>query len=94
MTIGMAYPGGKGGAYQHIINHIPPHRVYVESHLGGGAVLRKKKPAAHSFGIDLDSRVFQQIGSLSHFKPICGDAAEVLPRLSLGGEDFVYCDPP
>lgn len=90
----MAYPGGKGGAFRHIINRIPPHRVYVESHLGGGAVLRKKRPASHSVGIDLDSSVFQQLGSRENFTAICGDAADILPRLALTPDDFVYCDPP
>jgi DNA adenine methylase len=41
------YDGGKGamGVAQWIINQIPPHRVYIEPFLGGGAVLRLKKPA-------------------------------------------------
>ena len=36
----MTYPGGKGGNgfYQKIINLIPPHDVYIETHLGGGAI--------------------------------------------------------
>jgi site-specific DNA-adenine methylase len=35
------YPGGKGGAgvYQTIINNIPPHDTYIETHLGGGNIL-------------------------------------------------------
>ena len=37
--------GGKGGVYQRLINLIPPHDVYIENHLGGGAVIRKKYPA-------------------------------------------------
>lgn len=37
----MRYPGGKGGAgvYQTIINNIPPHDTYIETHLGGGNIL-------------------------------------------------------
>jgi DNA adenine methylase len=34
----MAYDGGKGNLYQKIINLVPPHRVYIEPFLGGGAV--------------------------------------------------------
>jgi site-specific DNA-adenine methylase len=43
----MPYIGGKSqaGVYQRIINLIPPHRVYVEPFLGGGAILRLKSPA-------------------------------------------------
>lgn len=53
----MSYPGGKNGAgvYQTIINLIPPHPVYIEPFLGGGAILRLKHPAALNIGIDLDA---------------------------------------
>jgi DNA adenine methylase len=53
----MSYPGGKNGAgvYQTIINLIPPHPVYIEPFLGGGAILRLKQPAALNIGIDLDA---------------------------------------
>ena len=39
----MRYPGGKGGAgvYQTIINNIPPHDTYIETHLGGGNILER-----------------------------------------------------
>lgn len=49
------YPGGKNGAgtYQKIINLMPPHDVYVEPFLGGGAVMRLKRPADLSIGLDL-----------------------------------------
>ncbi len=51
----MTYPGGKNGpgVYQTLINQIPPHDTYIETHLGGGAVLRHKRPAALNIGIDL-----------------------------------------
>lgn len=56
---GMTYPGGKNGAgvYQTIINHMPPHRVYIEPFLGGGAIMRLKRPAAINVGCDLDAGV-------------------------------------
>jgi DNA adenine methylase len=62
------YPGGKNGAgvFQTIINLIPPHQVYIEPFLGGGAILRLKRPAALSIGLDLDSAViarFRAAGS-------------------------------
>ena len=55
----MAYPGGKSGSgvYQRIINLMPPHRVYIEPFLGGGALLRLKKPAALNIGVEIDSAV-------------------------------------
>jgi len=55
------YPGGKGGSgvYQNIINLIPPHDVYIETHLGGGSILRHKRPAQINIGIDLDQNVIE-----------------------------------
>ena len=53
------YPGGKGGSgvYQTIINLIPPHDVYIETHLGGGSILKHKRPATINIGIDIDPEV-------------------------------------
>lgn len=42
----MPYPGGKGAAYQHHINLIPPHHVYLEPFAGHAAVFFNKRPAA------------------------------------------------
>lgn len=59
MLQGVTYPGGKNGAgvYQTIINHLPPHETYIEPFLGGGAILRLKRPAAVNIGIDRDPAV-------------------------------------
>jgi hypothetical protein len=56
---GVSYPGGKNGSgvYQAIINRMPPHQVYIEPFLGGGAILRLKRPAALNIGVDLDRDV-------------------------------------
>lgn len=56
---GSSYPGGKAGAgvYQRIINLMPPHEVYVEPFLGGGAVMRLKRPARLNIGVDLNPNV-------------------------------------
>ena len=55
----MGYPGGKNaaGVYQKIINLMPPHRVYIEPFLGGGAIMRLKKPAKENTGLDQDASV-------------------------------------
>jgi hypothetical protein len=53
------YPGSKGGAGvdKRLVSLMPPHRVYVEAFLGGGAVLRLKRPAELQVGIDQDASV-------------------------------------
>ena len=56
----MRYPGGKGKCYQRLINLMPEHQTYIETHLGGGAVMRNKLPAKKSIGVDLDSKVIEQ----------------------------------
>ena len=39
----MRYPGGKGKTYHQIINLLPPHKTYIETHLGGGAVVIRNR---------------------------------------------------
>lgn len=91
-----SYFGGKGGAgvYQTIINLIPPHETYIETHLGGGAIMRHKKPAPRlNIGIDIDPEVtemFNQPGTTV----INEDATRFLNRTSFNGHEFVYSDPP
>ncbi len=33
---------------------MPPHAVYIESHLGGGAVITHKREAKRNIGIEID----------------------------------------
>ena len=56
----MNFSGGKGGTYQKYINLMPPHEVYIESHLGGGAILRYKRKAKRSIGIEIDLEVIKK----------------------------------
>ncbi len=55
----MNYKGGKNGAgvYQKIISMMPKHSVYIECFLGSGAILRNKKPAKFSYGVDIDDSI-------------------------------------
>jgi DNA adenine methylase len=90
------YPGGKGKCFQRIINIFPPHETYIETHLGGGAVLRHKRPALQSIGIDRDERVItywrKNYPQLARF--IHADAVKFLRAYQFKGGELVYCDPP
>ena len=48
------------GLCQPIIALMPPHDTYIETHLGGGAIMRRKPAARHNVGIDLDSRAIER----------------------------------
>src|ERR1700754_2231254 len=98
----LGYPGGKGavGVYQTIINCMPPHEIYVEPFLGSGAVLRHKRLATRSIGIDLDIDVIRKWRSLSlpSLQIIHGDALRKLASWKWTEHDrkrtLIYCDPP
>lgn len=92
----MTYPGGKGRIFQQIISLIPPHRVYIETHLGGGAVMRAKRPAELSFGIERDSAVAAQWRDegFPGLSIVEQDAAAWIRNHAFRGDEFVYCDPP
>lgn len=92
----MRYPGGKGKCYQRLINLMPAHQTYIESHLGGGAVMRNKKAASRSIGLDLDAKVIelwsnQQAGLCELYQV---DAVTFLNDYDFNGDELVYVDPP
>ncbi|MBU1297073.1 MAG: DNA adenine methylase [Gammaproteobacteria bacterium] len=92
----MKYPGGKGKCYQHLINLMPPHQTYIESHLGGGAVMRNKKPALRNIGLDLDSKVIEMwkmdLPNICELHQL--DAVSYLGSYTYDGNELVYVDPP
>lgn len=92
----MRYPGGKGKTYQHVVNLMPPHSVYIETHLGGGAVMRHKRAAIRSIGIDLDKRVIDAWKAMSgsSVELVHGKAEDFLSSYPFTGSELVYCDPP
>ncbi|MEA3052156.1 MAG: adenine methylase [Sphingomonadales bacterium] len=96
LSDGTAYPGGKGRTYQHVINVMPPHSRYIETHLGAGAVMRNKRPAKVNIGIELDQRVVERWARIARpdVQIIHGDALQILTCLTVDGGDLVYCDPP
>jgi len=94
----MTYPGGKGGAgvYQKLINLIPPHETYIETHLGGGAIIRHKRSAHRQIGIDIDGAVIDMWKKESRdgIELVCGDAVTFLRQIRFQSDEFVYADPP
>ncbi len=94
-----SYTGGKGapGIFQTIINQMPPHRVYVEAFLGAGSVLRHKRPAVATIGIERDGHVLA-----SHWRGdevpglqlVEADAIRWLRCHRWQGDELVYADPP
>lgn len=85
----MRYPGGKGqaGVYQKIINLMPPHDVYIETHLGGGNILERKKPARSNIAIDIDGAVCDRWSTSTREKndALRGWYRTDFPRLDRGG---------
>lgn len=92
----MDYPGGKGQLFKKIINLMPPHEVYIETHLGGGAVIFNKRPAKHNIGIELDRKVIDVWTNRDQVdvELIHGDAVNYLRAYPFKGKELVYCDPP
>lgn len=92
----MSYAGGKNGAgvYQKIINLMPPHTVYIEPFLGGGAIMRQKKRAWRSIGIDMDERALKPFEGDIQTEVIHGCGIEYLENYDYKGGELIYCDPP
>jgi len=96
----MTYPGGKAtdGVYQAIINQMPPHTLYIEAFLGGGAIMLKKKPAATNVGIDADMQALTAFpaGMVQGVTLIHADSLAWLAAHgpTLPASALIYADPP
>jgi site-specific DNA-adenine methylase len=91
------YPGGKGenGVLQRLINLMPPHETYIETHLGGGAIMRNKLPARRNIGIEIDPEIINLWSANQiNFELVHGDAVTFLKNYQWTGKELVYCDPP
>lgn len=92
----MSYAGGKNGSgvYQNIINLMPPHTVYIEPFLGGGAIMRQKKKAWKNIGIDRDERAIAAFQNNNDIEIKLGCGIEFLENYDYKGGELIYCDPP
>ncbi len=91
-----SYFGSKAtsGLHQPIIAMMPPHDTYIETHLGGGAVMQRKPPALRNIAIDLDPNPLKVFECGYPVEKIHGCAHHFLSTYAYGGRELVYCDPP
>lgn len=95
-----SYPGGKAGSgvYQSIINHIPPHNIFVELFTGSGGLSSKIAMPEYVVLNDLNKEVFDllkqsNVGISQRW--VCNYSYEILLRsLSMLPGVFFYADPP
>jgi len=94
----MNYPGSKSNCYQRIINYMPPHSLYIETHAGSAAVAKNKEPAhEENWLLDIDPTVIAQLTSdidTSVYVVEQADCVTWLTRQSIPVDTLVYSDPP
>jgi len=92
----MGYFGSKAtsGLCQLIIAMMPPHDTYIETHLGGGALMKRKHPALRNIGIDLDLQALSEFECDYSMEKVHGCAHEFLTRYDYSGRELIYSDPP
>lgn len=82
------------GLCQPLIALMPPHDTYIETHLGGGAIMQRKVPALRNIGIDRNERTLRKFRCPYPVETIHGCAHEFLSAFPFTGRELVYCDPP
>jgi DNA adenine methylase len=94
------YLGSKNaaGSVERLLRLFPPHSMYVECFLGGGACLRAKTPALSTIAIDADARVIAawRKRDWPGVYLLNEDALEWLERAPrwIPRDALVYADPP
>lgn len=92
----MSYFGSKAtsGLCQAIIAMMPPHSTYIESHLGGGAIMKRKPPALHNIGVDLDPQAINDFDCPYPVELVNDCAHSFLANYDYQGSELIYSDPP
>ncbi len=95
-TVMANYFGSKAtsGLCQPIIAMMPPHDTYIETHLGGGAIMRRKPPVLHNIAIDLDPKPLTLFDCDYPVEKVHGCAHQFLSTYDYRGRELIYCDPP
>lgn len=90
------YFGSKAasGLCQNIIAMMPPHETYIETHLGGGAIMKRKAPAVKNIGIDIDPEPLSQFDCAYPVHLVNDCAHHFLTHHPYSGTELIYCDPP
>ena len=91
-----SYFGSKAtsGLCQPIIAMMPPHDTYIETHLGGGAIMQRKPSALRNIAIDLDPKPLKVFECDYPVEKIHACAHQFLSSYAYRGRELVYCDPP
>jgi len=92
----MGYFGSKAtsGLCQAIIALMPPHDTYIETHLGGGAIMKRKPPALNNIGIDIDPKPLAAFECDYPVQRVNGCAHRFLAEYDYQGSELIYSDPP
>ena len=92
----MGYFGSKAtsGLCQPLIAMMPPHCTYIETHLGGGAIMKRKLAALRNIGIDRDARALDAFECDYPVELVHGCAHQYLAEFTFEGTELLYCDPP
>lgn len=92
------YLGTKSGSgvYQAIIAQMPPHDTYIETHLGAGAIMQRKPPAARSIGIEIDRKTIEAFPMRADVELVNNDCVDFLRGFDFAsaGRVLLYVDPP
>ena len=88
----MGYFGSKAasGLCQALIALMPPHSVYIESHLGGGALMKRKPTGVRSIGIDRDAQALEAFACDYPVELVHGCAHAFLASFPFLGPELVY----
>ena len=85
------YFGSKAtsGLCQPIIALMPPHDTYIETHLGGGAIMQRKPPALRNIAIDLDAAPLAQFERHYPVEKVHGCAHRFLREFDFRGRELL-----
>ena len=91
-----AWYGSKAttGLSQAIVGLMRPHDTYIETHLGSGAIMKRKPPALRSIGIDLNAWSIRTFCCDHKVELVHGCCHRFLADYPFEGSDPVYSDPP